>query len=99
MEFKQSGAYLHDSELLLQMSWYDYRTGQDHKVLSAQVPNAIAVIAWCRTKQPPCPRATCNSVFHSYAISGSGGNQVIVGSRPLTLCPTTSFRQKLNGCG
>ena len=38
MEFKQSGACLHDLEPLLQVSWYDCKAGQDHEVLSAQAP-------------------------------------------------------------
>lgn len=33
MEFKQSRAYLHDSKLLLQVTWYDFKIGQYHEVL------------------------------------------------------------------
>lgn len=38
----ESGAYLHESELklILQASWYDYKTGQDHERVSVQVPQA-----------------------------------------------------------
>lgn len=42
MELKESGAYLHESEpkLILQASWYDYKTGQDHERVSVRVSQA-----------------------------------------------------------
>lgn len=38
IELKQSEVYLHDSDLLLQVSRYDCNTGQGHETLSAQTP-------------------------------------------------------------
>lgn len=37
MELKQSGVYLHDSDLLLQVSRYDCNTGQGHEMLTVQL--------------------------------------------------------------
>ena len=98
MEFKQSGAYLHDSELLLQVSWYDCKTGQDHAVLSVQAPK-VTELRQHDAELNSLPPLGLNAVLHSHAVSGSGGNQVIVGARLLTQCTTTSFRQTLNECG
>lgn len=98
-ELKQSVAHLHDSKLLLQVSWYHCRTGQDHEVLSVQAPKATEL--WYHDAEPnSLLHLGLNAVLHfSQAVSGFGGNQVFVGSRLLTERTTASFRQTLNECG